>query len=195
MKVFVGNLSYNVTEGDLRSTFEAFGQVASTTVIKDKQSGRSKGFGFVEMPEQAEARSAIAALNGQAFKGRTITVNEARPDTDDRRGKNRGGADDRRGKGRYWRGLILCWNPLEYLGMQRSRITKETSTFKYSQYWWYFYCPKKLTGETLWLPLNMDGSLHQSQMKSAGCIWFCHLIYSPPYNRKPTPLHRKIGHI
>jgi RNA recognition motif-containing protein len=101
MKVFVGNLSYNVTEGDLLYAFEAFGQVASATVIKDEQSGRSKGFGFVEMPEEAEARSAIAALNGQAFKGRTITVNEARPETDDRRSEDRSGAGDRRGKGRY----------------------------------------------------------------------------------------------
>ena len=80
MNIFIGNLSYNVTEGDLRQTFVAFGQVASATVIKDEKSGRSKGFGFVEMPEQAEAQSAIAALNGQAFKGRTITVNEAQAD-------------------------------------------------------------------------------------------------------------------
>ena len=86
MNIFIGNLSYNVTEGDLRQAFEAFGQVASATVIKDKLSGRSKGFGFVEMPEQAEAQSAIAALNGQAFKGRTITVNEARARADNRRG-------------------------------------------------------------------------------------------------------------
>ena len=107
MNIFIGNLSYNVTEGDLRQTFEAFGQVASATVIKDEQSGRSKGFGFVEMPEQAEAQSAIAALNGQAFKGRTITVNEARPRADNRRGSDRGkegdrrGGGHRRGRGRY----------------------------------------------------------------------------------------------
>ena len=99
MNIFIGNLSYNVTEGDLRQTFEAFGQVASATVIKEKQSDRSKGFGFVEMPEQAEAQSAIAALNGQAFKGRTITVNEARSHTDNRRGRDRGGEEDRRGGG------------------------------------------------------------------------------------------------
>jgi len=99
MNIFIGNLSYNVTEGDLRQTFEAFGQVASATVIKDEQSGRSKGFGFVEMPEQAEAQSAIAALNGQAFKGRTITVNEARAQADNRRGRDRGGEGDRRGGG------------------------------------------------------------------------------------------------
>ena len=99
MNIFIGNLSYNVTEGDLRQAFEAFGQVASATVIKDKLSGRSKGFGFVEIPAQAEAQSAIAALNGQAFKGRTITVNEARTHADNRRGKDRGGEEDRRGGG------------------------------------------------------------------------------------------------
>ena len=99
MNIFIGNLSYNVTEGDLRQAFEAFGQVASATVIKDKLSGRSKGFGFVEMPAQAEAQSAIAALNGQAFKGRTITVNEARARADNRRSRDRGGEGDRRGGG------------------------------------------------------------------------------------------------
>jgi RNA recognition motif-containing protein len=101
MKIFIGSLSYNVTAGDLRRAFEAFGQIASANVIKDEQSGRSKGFGFVEMPVKAEAQSAIAALNGQAFKGNTITVNEARPQSDDRRGRNRGGRGDRRGRGRY----------------------------------------------------------------------------------------------
>ena len=102
MNIFIGNLSYNVTEEDLRHAFEAFGQVASATVIKDEQSGRSKGFGFVEMPVQAEAQSAIEVLNGKPLKGRTITVNEARPHTDDRRGRDRGGGGgDRRGSGRY----------------------------------------------------------------------------------------------
>lgn len=101
MRIFIGSLSYNVTEGDLRQAFEAFGQVTSATVVKDQESERSKGFGFVEMPVQAEAQSAIAALNGQAFKGRTITVNEARPQSDDRRGRDRGGRGDRRGRGRY----------------------------------------------------------------------------------------------
>jgi len=113
MNIFIGNLSYNVTEGDLRQAFEAFGQVASATVIKDEQSGRSKGFGFVKMPAQAEAQSAIEVLNGKALKGRTITVNEARSHADDRRGRdrkrgrdregegNRRGGGDRRGRGRY----------------------------------------------------------------------------------------------
>jgi RNA recognition motif-containing protein len=101
MRIFIGSLSYNVTEEDLREAFGHFGQVTSVTVLLDHESGRSKGFGFVEMPMQAEAQSAIAALNGQAFKGRTITVNEARPSSDDRRGRDRGGRGDRRGRGRY----------------------------------------------------------------------------------------------
>ena len=107
MNIFIGNLSYNVTQEDLHQTFEAFGQVASATVIKDEQGGRSKGFGFVEMPVQAEAQSAIEVLNGKALKGRTITVNEARSHTDNRRDRDRGGdgdrrgGGDRRGRGRY----------------------------------------------------------------------------------------------
>ena len=99
MKIFIGNLSYNVTEENLRQAFKAFGQVVSATVIKDQQSGRSKGFGFVEMPIQPEAQSAIEVLNGQALKGRTITVNEARSHTDNRRGRDGGGEEDRRGGG------------------------------------------------------------------------------------------------
>jgi len=102
MNIFIGNLSYNVTEGDLRYAFEVFGQVVSTTLIKDKQSGRSKGFGFVEMPDQDEARSAISALNGKSLKNRTITVNEARPHSDNRRNEDRGGGADRRGGGRSY---------------------------------------------------------------------------------------------
>jgi RNA recognition motif-containing protein len=102
MNIFIGNLSYNVIGGDLRHAFEAFGQVTSATVIKDNQSVRSKGFGFVEMPDKADAQSAIAALNGTALKGRTITVNEARPHPEDRRSTDRG-VGLRRGGGRYQR--------------------------------------------------------------------------------------------
>ena len=91
MKIFIGSLSYNTTEEDLRHDFEVFGQIASATVIKDEQSGRSKGFGFVEMTVQSEAQSAICALNGKALKGRTITVNEARSESEDGRGKDRVG--------------------------------------------------------------------------------------------------------
>ena len=102
MNIFVGNLSYNVSEADLRSAFEVFGQVGSITIIKDKQSGRSKGFGFVEMPLQTEAQSAIAALNGKPLNNRMITVNKARPRSDARRYEDRGGGGNRRGGGRSY---------------------------------------------------------------------------------------------
>jgi len=87
MKIYAGNLSYEVTEEDLRLTFEQFGQVESATIIKDRDSGRSKGFGFVEMPSKAEGQSAIDDLNGKELKGKTLNVNEARPRTDSRGGK------------------------------------------------------------------------------------------------------------
>jgi RNA recognition motif-containing protein len=82
MNIYVGNLSYDVTEDDLREAFSRFGQVASSNVIKDRETGRSKGFGFVEMPTQAEAQAAIAGLNGQELKARKMNVNEARPRTE-----------------------------------------------------------------------------------------------------------------
>jgi RNA recognition motif-containing protein len=90
MNIYVGNLSYEVTEQELQRAFEAFGQVESVSIIKDKFSGRSKGFGFVEMPGKANAQSAINELNGKELKGRTLNVNEARPRTESRGG--RGGA-------------------------------------------------------------------------------------------------------
>jgi RNA recognition motif-containing protein len=91
MNIYVGNLSYDVTEQSLRQTFEAFGNVASVNLIKDKYTGQSKGFGFVEMPEKSEAMAAIEALNGKELKGRTMNVNEARPPAEDRRGGGGGG--------------------------------------------------------------------------------------------------------
>ena len=99
MNIYVGNMAYDVTEEDLKQTFEAFGQVASTNVIKDQYSDRSKGFGFVEMPETSEAKEAIAALNGKELKGRTLNVNEARPKADRNRGGGFGGGGGRRGGG------------------------------------------------------------------------------------------------
>ena len=100
MKIFIGNLSYNVSEEDLGRAFMIFGEITSATIIKDKKSGRSKGFGYVEMTVQSEAQAAIWTLNGKAFNGRMITVNEARPHSDDRRSKDRG-FGDRRGRGSY----------------------------------------------------------------------------------------------
>jgi len=95
MNVYVGNLSYEVTEEDLKQAFEAFGQVESVRIIKDRFSGESKGFGFVEMPAGAEAQSAIEGLNGKELKGRTLNVNEARPRSEDRRGGGRRGGGRR----------------------------------------------------------------------------------------------------
>ena len=93
MNIYVGNLSYEVNEEDLQEAFQAFGQVESTRIIKDKYSGQSKGFGFVEMPTEAEAQSAINDLNGKELKGRTLNVNEARPRTESRGGRGGQGGD------------------------------------------------------------------------------------------------------
>lgn len=82
MNIYVGNLSYDVTEDDLRQAFEAFGQVETVNIIKDKFSGQSKGFGFVEMPSADQAKSAIEDLNGKELKGRALNINEARPKTE-----------------------------------------------------------------------------------------------------------------
>ncbi len=99
VNIYVGNLSRDVTEEDLQEAFGAFGQVASANIIKDKFSGESRGFGFVEMPEKAEAQAAIADLNGKDLKGQTLNVNEARPRTEGRRDRgDRGGGG--RGGGR-----------------------------------------------------------------------------------------------
>ncbi len=79
MNIYVGNLAYSVTDADLREAFGASGEVSSASVITDKFSGQSKGFGFVEMPNAAEANAAIRALNEKPLKGRNIRVNEAKP--------------------------------------------------------------------------------------------------------------------
>lgn len=79
MNIYVGNLPYSVTEDELRNMFAAYGDVSSANIITDKYSGESKGFGFVEMPKQADAEEAIKALNGSSVKGRSIKVNQARP--------------------------------------------------------------------------------------------------------------------
>jgi RNA recognition motif-containing protein len=117
MRIYVGNLSKDTTEDDLRPVFAEFGQVDSITIIMDKYSGQSKGFGFVDIPSKEEGQSAIAGLNNTELKGRTLQVNEARPRTDNRgsfggrgdrggyfdRGNQRGGYKGGSGgtKGRY----------------------------------------------------------------------------------------------
>ncbi len=79
MNIYVGNLTYDVTAGELNDAFSEFGEVSSVDVIKDKHSGRSKGFGFVEMPNDSEANEAIKALDDSPLQGRNIRVNQARP--------------------------------------------------------------------------------------------------------------------
>jgi cold-inducible RNA-binding protein len=96
MKIYVGNLSYEATEEDLRQEFEAFGTVTSVNIITDKYSGRPKGFGFIEMASVSEGQAAIAGLNGKTLKERTLNVSTARPRSDDRGGGSYGG---RRGGG------------------------------------------------------------------------------------------------
>lgn len=105
MNIFVGNLPYGVTDNELRQAFEAHGAVSSASVILDKFTGKSRGFGFIEMPNQAEAQEAIAALNGKDIQGRAMRVNEAQPreDRPPRRERSGGGGGDwggeRRGGG------------------------------------------------------------------------------------------------
>jgi len=99
MNIYVGNLSRDVTEVDLKDAFKAFGEVQSASVIKDKFSGESRGFGFVEMPNKDEAEKAIAGLNGRELKGRNLTVNEARARTERPRSGGFGGGRGRGGFG------------------------------------------------------------------------------------------------
>ena len=99
-KLYVGNLSYNVTSSDLEQLFGQHGQVTSAQVINDRDTGRSKGFGFVEMGTDEEAQAAIAALNGQEHSGRQLTVNEAKPREDRGGGGGRGGYGGGGGGGR-----------------------------------------------------------------------------------------------
>lgn len=96
MKIFVGNLSRDVSDEELLRAFESFGGVESATVVKDKFTGESRGFGFVEMPSASEAQSAINGMNGKELKGRAVNVNEARPR------EERGGGRGRPGGGRRY---------------------------------------------------------------------------------------------
>ena len=105
MNIYVGNLPREATEADLREMFQAFGQIASVNIIKDKFSGESRGFAFVEMPTQAEAQAAITGMAGKELKSRTLTVSEARPRPErrDNRERRGGGGDRRMGGGnRSW---------------------------------------------------------------------------------------------
>jgi RNA recognition motif-containing protein len=104
VNIYVGNISRDASEADLEQAFQAFGQVTSVAIIKDRYSGESRGFGFVEMPNSTEAQAAITGLNGKDLKGRALNVNEARPREDRPRGDQRGGRGGRRpaGSRRSW---------------------------------------------------------------------------------------------
>ncbi len=102
-KIYVGNFSFGITEAELRSLFEPYGNVESVTLVTDRDTGRSRGFGFVEMSDSDAADKAIAGLNGQDVGGRPLTVNEARPKVErggGGRGGRGGGRDDYRGHAR-----------------------------------------------------------------------------------------------
>lgn len=99
MKIYVGNISRTAKEGDVRELFESFGTVTSCVIIKDRFNGESKGFGFVEMQDDEEAKAAMSALNSSVFQGKTLTVNEARPREPRAPGEGRsfgGGGGERR---------------------------------------------------------------------------------------------------
>ena len=96
MNIYVGNLSYEATEEDLRTAFSQFGEVGTVNIVQDRETGRSRGFCFVEMPNEQEAKSAIEGVNLQRIAGRAVTVNEARPR------RERGGGRGHGGGGRRW---------------------------------------------------------------------------------------------
>jgi RNA recognition motif-containing protein len=98
MNIYVGNLSYDATDVTIREAFESFGEVTSARVIKDKYSGQSRGFGFVEMPAQSQAETAIKSLNGKELLGKTISVNEARARANQGRTGGQGGRMDYSGR-------------------------------------------------------------------------------------------------
>jgi len=104
MNLYVGNLLFNVSESDLRSAFEQFGEVTEVRLIMDKFSGKSKGFGFIEMPSKDEADKAIEEMDGKDFMGRALKVNVAKPKTDRRGGGGRGRGFPSRGGGASNRG-------------------------------------------------------------------------------------------
>ena len=91
MKVFVGNLAFETTDDELSREFAVYGEVASASVVMDRDTGRSRGFGFVDMPADAEAKAAISGLSGKDLMGRSLTVNESRPREAGTGGGNRGG--------------------------------------------------------------------------------------------------------
>lgn len=116
MRIYVGNLSYETSEDQLRTAFEEFGKVESVSIIKDKFSGKSKGFGFIDMNSDEEGNSAIEGMNDKEFMGRKLNVNEARPQKTGRRDSRDGSRNSRGGKSR---------------GSDSSRDYTKKSSFRY----------------------------------------------------------------
>ena len=104
MNIYVGNLSFDASEEDIQKAFAEFGQVSSASIVRDRYSGQPRGFGFVEMPNQTEAKAAIENLNGKELRGRQMNVSEARPRTDRGKSSGQGGRKGRPsggGRNRY----------------------------------------------------------------------------------------------
>ena len=102
LRIYVGNLAYETDEQELRRAFEVHGEVQEVSVVRDRDTGRSRGFGFVEMPTSEEAQSAISEINGKDLGGRTLTVNEARARQERGPGGGGGGFGGNRGRGPRW---------------------------------------------------------------------------------------------
>ena len=100
MNIYVGNLSYDTSESDLQAAFATYGAVSTARIATDRDTGRARGFGFVEMSNQVESQAAIAGLNGTQLQGRTLTVNEAKPREERSSGGSRGGYGGGYGSGR-----------------------------------------------------------------------------------------------
>lgn len=104
MNIYIGNLPFHASEDDIKELFAAFGEVSSVSIIKDKFSGQSRGFGFVEMPNTSEGQAAIQGLNGKEFMERSLVVNPARPREERSPGGGKGGYDNKRRGGHQRRG-------------------------------------------------------------------------------------------
>jgi len=102
LNIYVGNLSFDTSESDLQAAFANYGTVSTARIATDRDTGRARGFGFVEMSSQPEAQAAIAGLNGTELQGRTLTVNEAKPREDRSAGGNRSGGRSGGGGGNRW---------------------------------------------------------------------------------------------
>jgi cold-inducible RNA-binding protein len=129
MNIYVGNLSFSTTEEGLRSLFEQSGQVDTVTIIQDRVTGRSRGFGFVEMPDESDGQAAIAALDGNDFDGRNLKVNQAK-EREDRGSRGGGGGSRRDGGGGYGGGGGGGYDSNRSGGNESNAVSPEEDTNK-----------------------------------------------------------------